>query len=162
MLDGVDRLPAPPDEEPDVFAHDAAQEHALGLVDLDVDVQTKPLDDLLEELLEDFRRLELLVAPELLVDPAVELAHRRLPERFFFLRGGGGGAERLLLPLPALLPLPPTPASAGSARAPPDGGSGLPSGERPSLPGRPGGTIEPMCRLMSSCCPIVHVFVVIQ
>ena len=71
VLDCVDRLPAAPDEQPDVFADDAAEEHALALLDLDLDLETQPVDDLLEELREGLRRPELLIGAELPIELAV-------------------------------------------------------------------------------------------
>src|SRR5262249_24337585 len=113
---------------------------------------------------------------ELLVDRRwAAVAHRRLPERFFFLRGerGGGAAGLLsgsfagggpprpprrppppLAPPPLEPPPPPTPASAGlSVRI------DLPLDVPSACTGAGGG---PICRLIRYCCPIVHRFVVIQ
>src|SRR5205085_12184457 len=156
VLDGVDRLPVPADEQPYVLAMQAAAEHGFALLDVNLNIETQAVRDLPEEL---FQRLG---GPDLLADRvvcALAFAHRRLPERFFFLRGARGGGEELA-------PRPLTPARAGSPFGPfPLGASGFPLGE-PRPPGSgpfPGGAAgAPMCRRITSCCPIVQRFVVIQ
>src|SRR2546430_3874041 len=123
MQHGVDRLPVPPDEQADVRSPHAPVQDTRVLPDLDLGVEPERVDDLLEQLLQGVGRLELLGNPARAV--AVGADHRRLPERFFFLRGGRGGgvAERVL----------PTPASAGSPLGAPRGSpSALPSRDLPT------------------------------
>src|SRR5436309_1230812 len=130
MLYGVDRLPAPAYEQAHVLALDPSAQHSLPFLNLNLNVKTEGLGHFLEQLLEQLRGLELLLAEVLQLRVDV-FAHRRLPERFFFLRGGrGGGAAGLLSrsaaalaperaarpkspPPPEPEPLTPAPASAG-------------------------------------------------
>src|SRR5207253_10895748 len=156
MLHRVDRLTAPADEQPDVAALDAPAQYARALLDVDLHVDAQRVHDLLEQLFERLGGLQ-LIRQRLGPGVAFLVAHRRRPERFFFLRGGrGGGAE--------LRSAAPTPARAGSPLGPrPRAGGALPSGEGPPpvpLPGGAGGA--PMYCRISSCWPIVHRFVVIQ
>src|SRR4029077_18548008 len=151
MLDGVDRLPVFADEKAHVLALDAAAQHALAFLHLHLDVQSEPLGDFLEQLLELLRGLELLLAQVLPVGIQA-VAHRRLPERFFFFRGGRGGGAAVA---PVLL----TPASGGSALGlAPLVLSGLPLGDPPPPPASgplPGGAgWLAICRLIKYCCPI--------
>ena len=90
MLDRVDRLSAAADEQADVLALQAALQHALGLVDLDLHIEAESVGDLRKQVLEHLHRIVLVRRGHIAV--VLDVAHRRLPERFFFLRGGGGGA----------------------------------------------------------------------
>ena len=62
MLHGVDRLSAPADEQAHVLTLDAAAQHALVLLNLNLNLEPEPLGDLLEQLLQQLGRLELLLA----------------------------------------------------------------------------------------------------
>src|ERR1700704_227788 len=112
MLDGVDRLPATPNEQAHVLSLHTSGEHPVGLLHAHVHVEADAVHNLLEQLPQ-HGGLILLLLPYTL-----GLTHRRLPERFFFLRGGLGGA----LPVTA-----PAPASAGSSLGP--FATGLPFGD---------------------------------
>src|SRR3954453_1038392 len=105
VLQRVDGLPAPPDDQPQVLAADHDRDLLLVLGDLDVAAELEGAGDVLDEL----------------PHPVGRGAHqRRLPERFFFLRGGGGGGppERAR-PFPELsgAPMAVEPSAAARARA---------------------------------------------
>src|SRR5439155_15970767 len=106
MLDRIDRLSVPADEQPHVLTAQATADHPGRLLDLDLHIETEAVRDLLEQLLERLGGLELLADR---IFCAIAVAHRRRPERFFFLRGarGGGGpvAGRPLTPARAGSPL---------------------------------------------------------
>src|ERR1700741_3585489 len=68
VLDGVDRLAVAPDEEPQVVALERAADAVVAALHDHVGVEPEGLPDRLEQLLYAVCRL----------------AHRRLPERFFF------------------------------------------------------------------------------
>src|SRR2546423_3694925 len=118
----------PAEEQPHVPAQPPPLQDAWVLLHLNSSVEAERVDDLLQQLSQGLGRLELV--GETLRAVGLWPVHRRLPERFFFLRGGGGGGrgERAT----------PTPASAGSPRGAPRGPlPGLPS--RPPAPGPPPG-----------------------
>ena len=60
MLNGVDRLAAAADEQADIVPAQRALQHPVLLLHLDLRVQPQSVDDLLEQLLERRRRLQLL------------------------------------------------------------------------------------------------------
>src|SRR6478609_6080492 len=123
MLHRVDRLPMAPDEQTEVLALHASGQEPIGLLDSNVHIQTQAVDDLLEQLPQDRRRIIALTWNPL------GSTHLRLPERFFFLRGGGGGAPPTAAPARAGSPFGPFGASAlpfGDALPPPGGAPPLP------------------------------------
>ena len=131
VLDRVDRLPVMADEEAQVVAVDRAGDRLTIVGDLDVAVEVERIDDPLEEVGDDILR-------------CVTIGHqRRLPERFFFWRGGGGGvADATFFSACLTCSL-----AACSSRAIARAAHGVGS---------------PAARRIRSCCPTVHRFVVIQ
>src|SRR4051794_8947813 len=159
VLDGVDRLAVAADEEPEVVALEGRADLAALLDDVHRGLQRQGLAHMLEQI----------------AHAIGGFAHRRLPDRFFFLRGGAGGAV-------VGRPLGSTPTFAGSfARpdgfgplSPPSRGAGLPppppppkplkppNNPPPESPGAVAGRSGPRRLRMIICCTIVHTFVVIQ
>src|SRR5439155_2277760 len=140
----------PADEQAYVAALDASAQDAGLFVHLDLDVDAERIHDLLEQLAQRLARLQLLVE-ELVVGVPSDVAHRRRPERFFFLRGGRGGVEVRVRA--------PTPASAGSPLGEPRGAAGALPSAGAAAPGAPaplatgaGGGREPR---ISICWPDV-------
>src|SRR5215211_8932524 len=85
MLDGVDRLAVATDEQTQVVTVENAADPVGVLEDLDLSIE-------LERVVHVFEKLAHTSG-----GGGLGIAHRRLPERFFFLRGdGGGGADRFL------------------------------------------------------------------
>src|SRR4051794_1870940 len=167
VLHRVDGGAVAADEEPEVARVERRADDALLLLDLDVGLEGKSVVDALEQLADAVGR------------GGGRVAHRRRPERFFFLRGGAGGG-----PLPALpfaVAEPPSPAATAAV------GDSLPRGRLPPPP-LPAALLLPppaaasafsfslaslaaaaACSrsgprrfLMIDCCTIVHRFVVIQ
>src|ERR1019366_8776084 len=149
VLHGVDCLPMATDEQTNVLAPQTAPQHTIALLHLDLHVEAQSVRDLLEQLFERLRRLQLLGVgiPLRNVDVAL-VAHRRLPERFFFLRGERGGAT--------LVP-PPTPATASAGSRAPLARPLEDSGDFGGF-----GGAGPIRRRMKYCWAIVHTLVVIQ
>jgi hypothetical protein len=126
VLHRVDRLPVFADEKPHVRSPHPPAQNPRVLLDLNLSVEAERIHDLLQQLLQDLGRLELV--GEATRPVGLGPVHRRLPERFFFLRGGRGGGEEERAPA--------TPASAGSPCGAPRGApSALPS--RAPAAGRP-------------------------
>ena len=83
MLHGVDRLPVAADEQTDVIALDAPVSTPSDSSTRTSTSRPKAVDDLLEQLPQHGHGPR---APR--SESRSASAHRRLPERFFFLRGG--------------------------------------------------------------------------
>jgi len=154
MLHGVDRLAVASDEETHVVTVQDPPDPIRLLEDLHFGVQLQSVVDVLEQLAHSFSGR--IGSP----------THRRLPDRFFFLRGdGGGGADGRLFGAG----FEPAPPPAGTGRA---GGVAAPSPPRWSVrsiidmggpsPSAEGGRIGPRRLRTIVCWMIVQKFVVIQ
>src|SRR5215217_7515731 len=157
MLHGVDGLTVSPDEQAHVIAMENGPDVVGLLDDLDLGIQCERFVDVLEQFPYSLRRGRLLPR-----------THRRLPDRFFFLRGDrGGGVAGLRF---SAVPEPPPLATAAGrlAGAVPSAPPLLPWSIRSMMDiGGPasssdGGRIGPSRLRTIVCWTIVQKFVVIQ